>query len=116
MHRYKSLLFGKRFIGDGHPLTRGDDMSRRTVTIDPALDQFVKIIRGLALLIGQDYNYTEVINNLAYYGICYWLDIKKSQAVEKAPSILTTNLKFAGIEDEMRDKFYENILKFDKKE
>lgn len=86
-------------------------MSRRTVTIDPAIDQFVKIIRGLALLIGLDYNYTEVINGLAYYGICYWLNIDKSKAVAMAPSILATDLKMAGIQDELSDKFYESLSK-----
>lgn len=86
-------------------------MSRRTVTIDPAIDQFVKIIRGLALLVGLDYNYTEVINGLAYYGICYWLNIDKSKAIAMAPSILATDLKMAGIRDELSDKFYENLSK-----
>jgi len=86
-------------------------MPRRTVTFDPAIDQLVQIIRGLALLIGLDYNYTEVANGLAYYGVCYWLGIEKSKAVEMAPSVLTTNLKLAGIEDELRDKIYENLSK-----
>ena len=103
--------FSERFIGECHPITRGDKMSRRTVTIDPALDQIIKIIRGLALLIGLEYNYTEVVNGLAYYGVCYWLNIEKSKAVAMAPQVLTTNLKMAGIEDELRDKFYESLSK-----
>jgi hypothetical protein len=86
-------------------------MTRRTVTFDPAIDQLVQIIRGLALLVGIDYNYTEVINGLAYYGLCYWLNIDKSKAVEMAPSVLTTNLKLAGIQDELNDKFYESLSK-----
>lgn len=86
-------------------------MSRRTVTIDPALDQFIKAIRGLALLIGIEYNYTEVVNGLAYYGLCYWLNIEKPKAVAMAPLVLTTNLKMEGIRDELRDRFLENISK-----
>ena len=86
-------------------------MSRRTVTIDPALDQIINIIRGLALLIGLEYNYTEVVNGLAYYGVCYWLNIEKSKAVAMASQVLTTNLKMAGIEDELGDKFYESLSK-----
>lgn len=86
-------------------------MSRRTVTIDPALDRIIKTIRGLALLIGLEYNYTEVVNGLAYYGVCYWLSIEKSKAVAMAPQVLTTNLKMAGIEDELSGKFYESLSK-----
>ena len=86
-------------------------MSRRTVTIDPALDQIIKLVRGLALLIGLEYNYTEVVNGLAYYGLCYWLNIEKSKAVAMAPQVLTTNLKMEGIKDELRDRFFENLSK-----
>lgn len=104
-------LYSKRFIGHYDLVTEGVHMTRRTVTFDPTIDQFVQIIRGLALLVGLDYNYTEVANGLAYYGVCYWLNIKKSKAVEMAPSVLTTNLKLAGIEDELRNKVYENLSK-----
>jgi len=86
-------------------------MSRRTVTIDPALDQIIKIVRGLALLIGLEYNYTEVVNGLVYYGLCYWLNTPKAKAVAMAPKVLTTNLKMAGIEDELSNKFYESLSK-----
>jgi len=85
-------------------------MTRRTVTIDPALDQLLNLVRGLLLLIGQEYNYTEAVNGAIYYGICYWLNIPKEKAVAMAPQVLTTNLKVEGIQDELRDKFYKNIL------
>lgn len=104
----------ERFIGDDHPITLGAHMSRRTITIDPALDQIIKLVRGLALLIGLDYNYTEVVNGLAYYGVCYWLGIDHKKAVEMASQVITTNLKMEGIEDELRDKFYENLSKLEK--
>ena len=86
-------------------------MTRRTVTFDPTIDQIVNLIRGLALLIGIEYNYTEVVNGLAYYGVCYWLDIKKETAVAMAPKVLTTNLKMEGINDELNDKFYATLSK-----
>jgi len=86
-------------------------MTRRTVTFDPTIDQIVTLIRGLSLLVGLDYNYTEVVNGLVYYGLCYWLNTPKAKAVAMAPKVLTTNLKMAGIEDELRDKFYESLSK-----
>lgn len=85
-------------------------MTRRTVTIDPALDQLLNLVRGLLLLIGLEYNYTEAVNGAIYYGVCYWLNIPKDKAVAMAPSVLTTNLKVEGIQDDLRDKFYKNIL------
>ena len=85
-------------------------MPRRTVTIDPALDQLLNLVRGLFLLVGQEYNYTEAVNGAIYYGVCYWLNIPKDKAVAMAPFVLTTNLKVEGIQDELRDKFYKNIL------
>jgi len=84
-------------------------MMRRTVTFDPAIDQLVNLIRGLALLIGLEYNYTEVVNGLAYYGVCYWLNIPKERAVAMAPQVLTSNLKLGGITDELTDKL-RNLL------
>lgn len=86
-------------------------MVRRTVTFDPTIDKIVNFIRGLSLLVGLEYNYTEVVNGLIYYGLCYWLNIDKAQAVAMAPKVITTNLKMEGIEDELRDKFYENLSK-----
>ena len=86
-------------------------MTRRTVTFDPTIDQIVNLIRGLALLVGIEYNYTEVVNGLAYYGVCYWLGIEKTKAVEMASKVLATNLKMEGIKDELNDKFYENLSK-----
>ena len=86
-------------------------MTRRTVTFDPTIDQIVNLIRGLALLIGIEYNYTEVVNGLIYYGLCYWLNIEKAKAIELAPKVITTNLKMEGIKDELSDKFYENLSK-----
>ena len=85
-------------------------MSRRTVTIDPALDKIINLIRGLSLLVGLDYNYTQVVNGLAYYGVCYWLGIDHKKAVAMAPQILTTDLKIEGIEDELRDKLVNTVL------
>lgn len=85
-------------------------MSRRTVTIDPTIDTLVNIIRGLSLLVGLNYNYTEVVNGLAYYGICYWLRIDHKKAVEMAPQIISTNLKLEGIQDELRDKWVNTVL------
>jgi hypothetical protein len=86
-------------------------MIRRTVTFDPAIDQIVNLIRGLALLVGIEYNYTEVVNGLAYYGLCYWLSTKKENAVAMAPKILTTDLKLEGFKDELEDKFRETLSK-----
>lgn len=85
-------------------------MTRRTVTIDPALDQLLNLVRGLLLLLGQEYNYTEAVNGAIYYGICYWLNIPKDKAVALASQVLSTNLKVEGIQDELKEKFYKNIL------
>jgi uncharacterized protein YbcV (DUF1398 family) len=85
-------------------------MSRRTVTIDPALDQIINLVRGFFLLVGIEYNYTEVVNNAIYYGICYWLKIDHAVAIKNAPKVLTTNLKMEGMKDEERDKMIEQIL------
>lgn len=89
---------------------QGEDMSRRTVTIDQKLDQAINFIRGAFLLVGQEYNYTEVVNHAIFYGICYWLRIKHEDAVRVAPQFLTTDLKVEGIQDELRDKLYNEIL------
>ena len=85
-------------------------MPRKTVTIEPALDQLLNFVRGLLLLLGQEYNYTEAVNGAIYYGVCYWLNIPKAKAIAMAPQMLTTNLKVEGIQDELKDKFYKNIL------
>jgi hypothetical protein len=86
-------------------------MIRRTVTFDTTIDQIVNFVRGLSLLVGLEYNYTEVVNGLIYYGLCYWLNTEKAKAVAMAPQVITTNLKMEGIQDELRDKFYENLSK-----
>ena len=85
-------------------------MSRRTVTIDPALDKIINLIRGLSLLVGLDYTYTAVVNGLAYYGICYWLGIEKAKAVAMASQVITTDLRMEGIQDELRDKMVDTVL------
>jgi len=85
-------------------------MSRRTVTIDPTLDKIINFIRGLSLLVGQEYNYTEVVNGLAYYGLCYWLGTDPKKAVELASQVLTTDLRLEGIQDELRDKWVNTVL------
>ena len=85
-------------------------MSRRTVTIDQKLDQIINFVRGAFLLIGQDYNYTEVVNHAIFYGICYWLGIKPEVAIKLAPQFLSTNFKIEGMKDEQRDKLTEEIL------
>jgi hypothetical protein len=85
-------------------------MSRKTVTIDQKLDQIINFVRGAFLLIGQDYNYTEVVNHAIFYGICYWLNIPSEKAVKLAPQFLTTNFKIEGMKDEQRDKLTEEIL------
>jgi len=85
-------------------------MTRRTVTIDPVLDQLLNLVRGLLLVLGQEYNYTEAVNGAIFYGICYWLDIPPDKAIALASQVLTTNLKVEGIQDELRDKFNKNIL------
>jgi len=85
-------------------------MSRRTVTIDAGLDQIINVVRGILLLLGQDYNYTEVVNGAIFYGICYWLRLPHDQAVKLAGQILTRELKLEGLKDEERTKFNEAIL------
>ena len=85
-------------------------MSRRTVTIDPALDQIINLVRGLLLIIGLEYNYTEAVNGAIWYGICYWLNIPKEKAVALASQVLTTDLKTEGIQDELRDKVFNTVL------
>lgn len=85
-------------------------MSRRTVTIDPTLDQILNLVRGLLLMMGKEFNYTETVNGAIWYGICYWLNIPKEKAVALASLVLTTNLKTEGIQDELRDKVFNNIL------
>ena len=86
-------------------------MTRRTITIAPSLDKVINIVRGLFLLIGKEYNYTEVVNNAVFYGICYWLNIPKEQALKMVSQILTTDLKFEGIEDEERDRIMDVLSK-----
>ena len=85
-------------------------MIRRTIRIDPKLDQIINFVRGFFLLLGQEYNYTEVVNNAIFYGICYWLNIPQERALELTPQMLTTNLKIAGMKDEERDEMFEKIL------
>jgi hypothetical protein len=85
-------------------------MSRRTVTIDEKLDQIINVVRGILLLVGQDYNYTEVVNGAIFYGVCYWLDLPHDQAVKLAGQILTRELKLEGLKDEERTKLNETIL------
>ncbi len=85
-------------------------MSRRTITIDHNLDQIINLVRGFFLLIGQDYNYTEVVNNAIFYVICYWLKISHQDAVKLAPKVLTTDFKVEGIQDELRDKVFSDVL------
>ena len=85
-------------------------MSRRTVTIDPALDQIINLVRGFFLLVGKEYNYTEVVNSAIFYGICYWLGIPHDKAIKIAPQVLTSNLKMEGMRDEERDKMFDQIL------
>lgn len=85
-------------------------MPRRTVTIEPILDQIINFVRGFFLLIGQEYNYTEVVNYAIFYGICYWLNIPHSKAVEMAPQFVSANLKIEGLKDEERNRFVESVL------
>ena len=84
-------------------------MSRRTVTIDAGLDGIINVVRGFFLLSGQDYNYTEVVNAAILYGICYWLNVSKEQAVKLQQQILSRELKLEGLKDEERTKFNETI-------
>jgi len=85
-------------------------MSRRTITIEPNLDKIINLVRGFFLLIGQEYNYTEVVNNAIWYGICYWLNVPHDKAVQAAPQVLTTNLKIEGMKDEERDRMISEIF------
>ena len=86
------------------------NMSRRTITVDPKLDQVVNLVRGFFLLVGQEYNYTEVVNAAIFYGICYWLDVPRETAVQMASQVLTRQLKVEGMKDEQRDKMVQEIL------
>lgn len=85
-------------------------MSRRTVTIDQNLDQMINFVRGAFLLVGQEYNYTEVVNHAIFYGMCYWLGIKHEIAVKLAPQFLKTDFKIEGMKDEQVDKLKEEFL------
>jgi len=80
-------------------------MYRKTVTIEPRLDKIINVVRGLLLLLGKEYNYTEIVNGAIFYGICYWLDIPHDQAVKLASQILTTDLKMEGIQDELKERW-----------
>ena len=80
-------------------------MPRRTITIEPRLDKFVNVVRGLLLLLGKDYNYTEIVNGAIFYGICYWLNIDHDLAVKLASQFLTTDLKMEGIQDELKERW-----------
>jgi len=62
------------------------------------------------MITGNEYNYTEIVNNAIFYGICYWLNIPKEEAVKLAAQVLTSNLKLEGIKDEERDKMLESVL------
>jgi hypothetical protein len=85
-------------------------MSRRTITVEPNLDKIINFVRGFFLLLGQEYNYTEVVNAAIWYGICYWLNIPHDKAVQMSPQVLTTNLRIEGMKDEERDKMVSGIL------
>jgi len=84
-------------------------MSRRTVTIDESLDGIINLVRGFFLLAGQEYNYTEVVNAAILYGICYWLGVKKEEALKLQKTILTRQLKLEGMKDDERTKLFEAI-------
>lgn len=86
-------------------------MTRRTITIEPRLDQFINIVRGLLLLLDREYNYTEIVNGAIFYGICYWLKIPHDLAVKLASQFLTTDLKMEGIQDELRERWTKEIGK-----
>jgi len=90
---------------------RGEkNMSRRTITVNPKLDQVINLVRGFFLLIGQEYNYTEVVNAAIFYGICYWLDVPRETALLISSQVLTRQLKVEGMKDEQRDKMFRDIL------
>lgn len=84
-------------------------MSRRTVTIDARLDGIINFVRGFFLLLGQDYNYTEVVNAAILYGICFWINVPHDQAVKLQSEILTKELKLEGLKDEDRTKLIDAI-------
>lgn len=86
-------------------------MPRRTITVEPSLDQIINIVRGLLLLLGKDYNYTEIVNGAIFYGICYWLGLPHDQAVKLASRVLTTDLKLEGIEDQLKERWNKQIRK-----
>ncbi len=86
-------------------------MPRRTITIEPRLDQFINVVRGLLLLLGKEYNYTEIVNGAVFYGICYWLGIPHDKAVKLASQFLTTELRVEGIQDELRERWDKAIGK-----
>jgi uncharacterized membrane protein YjdF len=85
-------------------------MSRRTVTIDAKLDGIINFVRGAFLLVGQEYNYTEVVNHAIFYGICYWLGVSHAEAVKLAPQFLGTNLKVEGMRDEQIDQLKQQFF------
>jgi hypothetical protein len=85
-------------------------MSRRTVTVDATLDQIINLVRGFFLLVGQEYNYTEVVNAAIFYGICYWLNVPKETAMKMASQVLSRQLKIEGIKDEQWDRMSQQIL------
>jgi len=85
-------------------------MSRRTITVDARLDQIINLVRGFFLLLGQEYNYTEVVNAAIFYGICYWLDLPRETALQMSSQVLTRQLKVEGMKDEQRDKMFREIL------
>jgi hypothetical protein len=84
-------------------------MSRKTVTIDETLDGIINLVRGVFLLTGKDYNYTEVVNAAILYGICYWLGTPKDAAVKLQGELLTKQLKFEGLKDEERTRLLQAI-------
>ena len=85
-------------------------MSRRTITIDPTLHTIINVVRGFFLMMGKEYNYTEVVNAATFYGICYWLKIPHNKAVELSRTILTSDLKLEGLKDEEKDRIIQNVL------
>jgi hypothetical protein len=85
-------------------------MSRRTITIEPKLDNIINSVRGFFLLTGKEYNYTEVVNAAIFYGICYWLNITHEKAAQMASTVLATNLKIEGLKDEERDRMVSEVL------
>lgn len=86
-------------------------MPRRTITIEPSLDLIINTVRGLLLLLGEEYNYTEIVNGAIFYGICYWLGIPPNKAVKLASRVLTTDLKMEGIQDELKERWNKEMEK-----